>query len=1003
MLSRQSVEGVIAKDNIHVLVRIKPPVESSDDDTGFCSVARDQNAVLVIQNQLYAFDKVIQSRYSDQSQLEVFDFIARPLLDNCLDGYNATIFAYGQTSSGKTYTMQGSDDNPGIIPLSLDYLFRRIQQQVQQLEQGESITWQVRCSFVEIYNEQVYDLLSDEQSQSLQIRQDLKRGVYVEGAIIELVQTAADALRIFDIGVSRRKIAATSLNRESSRSHVIFTVYVQSKVLVNGVYDVKVSKCHFTDLAGSERQGKADTSGQRLKEAGNINKSLLALGNVINALADNSLSTTTANATQNMIDNTSDGGLNCVRKSKFVQYRDSKLTFLLKDSLGGNALCRIVACVVGHDKELHLAETLSTLRFADRAKMIKSFATMNQEFVGDVTSLVDEISRLKHEVLMLKSHQIQQFGHSSLQQLVVQDSSLLESGNDVDRRDDQIAEWALNDQRQLRLEKEQLQQQLSQQEQLIESLDRKLQNEKMIVKLKDSVIGKLKSDQYSSVEIELIKEIDHLKQELQSNPAVIRFASDNLRLRQEVERYEQVMPEINRVEQLQFESKKIQYALSDRLLELERENKLMKQDAEQNLTQQHPELLEKLQSLIQKYHQVSEEKAVLQKEYDGLFDQLAVTKSEYSQLQKDALNSEQQWNERENQLKEDNEQLRIQAEKLVQQLTSLESNQLSRQSEYERQLSELQSQLSNSQDELSSKDQQVQQLKNELESVQRVMEQVQEKERYLDAAVEKLQIELESKDFEIDNLRQDLEIAVDGKTQIESQFSAQVEVLQHKYDEQLKLCVIQYKTQVDELQQQNRELHRHIELIKASSKDSDSKQLHKLQSELRLKEEALSLQGRELEQSAADCAQLRSQIVILNGSVSELQKQQSELRVSHQNELMQYKTKLDEMELMLQETIKKYDNQSAQLAEFGQLIDKANQLKAVPNGEQSLSDKLKQLLDHHSKLEEENDKLVKHNNVKQKLQYHLQIKQENNDLKVENMKLVQENDKLLRKIKELSL
>ncbi|KAI3654182.1 hypothetical protein MP228_000901 [Amoeboaphelidium protococcarum] len=1003
MLSRQSVEGVTAKDNIHVLVRIKPPVESMDDDSGFCSVARDQNAVLVVQNQQYAFDKVIQSRYSDQSQLEVFDFIARPLLDNCLDGYNATIFAYGQTSSGKTYTMQGSDDNPGIIPLSLDYLFRRIQQQVQQLEQGESITWQVRCSFVEIYNEQVYDLLSDEQSQSLQIRQDLKRGVYVEGAIIELVQSAADALRIFDIGVSRRKIAATSLNRESSRSHVIFTVYVQSQVLVNGVYDVKVSKCHFTDLAGSERQGKADTSGQRLKEAGNINKSLLALGNVINALADNFSSTTTANATQNSNDNTSDGGLNSVRKSKFVQYRDSKLTFLLKDSLGGNALCRIVACVVGHDKDLHLAETLSTLRFADRAKMIKSFASVNQEFVGDVTSLVDEISRLKHEVLMLKSHQLQQFGHSSLQQLVAQENSLLESGNDVDRRDDQINGWALNDLRQLRLEKEQLQQQLSQQEQLIESLDRKLQNEKMIVKLKDSVIGKLKSDQYSSVEIELCKEINHLKQELQSNPAVIRFASDNLRLRQEVERYEQVMSEINRVEQLQFESKKIQYALSDRLLELEQENKLMKQDAEQNLTQQHPELLEKLQSLIQKYHQVSEEKAALQKEYDGLFDQLSATKSEYSQLQKDALNSEQQWNERENQLKEDNEQLRILAEKLVQQLTSLESNQLSRQSEHERQLSELQNQLSNLQDELSGKDQQVQQLKNELESVQRVMEQVQEKERYLDAAVEKLQIELESKDFEIDNLRQDLEIAVDGKTLVESQLTAQAEVLQRKYDEQLQLCVIQYKTQVDELQQQNQELHRQIESVIASSKDSDSKQLHKLQSELRLKEEALSSQGRELEQSAADCAQLRSQIVILNDSVSELQKQQSELRASHQNELMQYKTKLDEMELMQQETIKQYDKQGAQLAEFGQLIDEANQLKAVPNGEQSLSDKLKQLLDHNVKLEEENDKLVKHNNVKQKLQYHLQIKQENNDLKVENMKLVQENDKLLRKLKELSL
>lgn len=227
----------------------------------------------------------------------------------------------GQTGAGKTYTMQGPA-NPmfgveeqqekqnmtnhaqrGIIPRAFEYLFAAISRQEKQ---HQDRTYLCRATYLEIYNELVYDLLNPA-SQPCSIREDLKDGVKVEGCTEQVVTNAEEAWAILQKGMQNRHIASTSMNRESSRSHSFFTLSIQSRSMRKGIMDVREAKFNLIDLAGSERQKFSKTSGDRLKEAGNINKSLLALGNVINALVDVSKG-----------------------KPRHVQYRDSKLTFLLR-------------------------------------------------------------------------------------------------------------------------------------------------------------------------------------------------------------------------------------------------------------------------------------------------------------------------------------------------------------------------------------------------------------------------------------------------------------------------------------------------------------------------------------------------------------------------------------------------------------------------------------------------------------------------------------------------
>lgn len=292
----------------------------------------------------------------------------------------------GQTGSGKTYTMQGpvngedgsiDYDRRGLIPRTFEYLFERIRE--EERKSGGTMSYLCKCAYVEIYNECIYDLLVPDGTLCT-LREDAKKGVYVEGCREEVIHSPQEAFSIFEQGSRHRHVAETSMNRESSRSHCVFTIFIQSRKLDGEVMDIRDARFNLVDLAGSERQQYSGTAGIRLKEAGNINKSLLALSNVINALVD------IANG-----------------KPRHVHYRDSRLTFLLRDSLGGNAKTIIIAAV--SPSPLCQAETLSTLRFAQRAKQIKNKAVVNKDVQGNVLELQAEVRRLRGEVLLLKAGQ----------------------------------------------------------------------------------------------------------------------------------------------------------------------------------------------------------------------------------------------------------------------------------------------------------------------------------------------------------------------------------------------------------------------------------------------------------------------------------------------------------------------------------------------------------------------------------------------------------------------
>ncbi|KAL6960057.1 TRAFAC class myosin-kinesin ATPase superfamily [Sarracenia purpurea var. burkii] len=323
-------------------------------------------------------------------KLDIFQLVGAPLVDNCLAGFNSSVFAYGQTGSGKTYTMWGpanallegnlSNDQQGLTPRVFERLFARINEE-QIKHADKQLMYQCRCSFLEIYNEQITDLL-DPSQRNLQIREDVKSGIYVENLTEECVSTIKDATQILTKGLSNRRTGATSINVESSRSHSVFTCVVESrcKSAADGLSCFKTSRINLVDLAGSERQKLTGAAGERLKEAGNINRSLSQLGNLINILAE----------------------VSQTGKQRHIPYRDSRLTFLLQESLGGNAKLAMV-CAISPAQSCK-SETLSTLRFAQRAKAIKNKAVVNEVMQDDVNFLREVIRQLKDELLRMKSN-----------------------------------------------------------------------------------------------------------------------------------------------------------------------------------------------------------------------------------------------------------------------------------------------------------------------------------------------------------------------------------------------------------------------------------------------------------------------------------------------------------------------------------------------------------------------------------------------------------------------
>ncbi|KAI3688395.1 hypothetical protein L1987_82107 [Smallanthus sonchifolius] len=379
-----SVENVASDTGVKIIVRMRPP--NKNEEEGEVIVQKTSSDSLTILGQPFTFDSVADTT---STQVDIFDLVGAPLVENCLAGFNSSVFAYGQTGSGKTYTIWGpanallEDESPsdqqGLTPRVFDRLFARISEE-QNKHADKQLIYQCRCSFLEIYNEQITDLLAPAQ-RNLNIREDIKTGVYVENLTEESVCSIKDVTQLLKKGLSNRRTGATSINMESSRSHSVFTCVVESRCKsMDSLSSFKTSRINLVDLAGSERQKLTGAAGERLKEAGNINRSLSQLGNLINILAEVSQS----------------------GKQRHIPYRDSKLTFLLQESLGGNAKLAMV-CAISPAQSCK-SETFSTLRFAQRAKAIKNKAVVNEQMQDDVKSLREVIRQLKDELLRMKSN-----------------------------------------------------------------------------------------------------------------------------------------------------------------------------------------------------------------------------------------------------------------------------------------------------------------------------------------------------------------------------------------------------------------------------------------------------------------------------------------------------------------------------------------------------------------------------------------------------------------------
>ena len=362
-------------DNIKVYLRVRPLNTKEKQDGSKNLLHSTENTVYLTKNKdekkNFTYDHVFDQ---EQNQEQIFKEIGGQLVEQFLEGYNCTVFAYGQTGAGKTFTMLGdhqNEQNRGLKPRSLEYLFYLLKER----ENSENL---IKITYVEIYNERIIDLLSDKES-SLNLREDIEKGVFIENVKEVVVKTYADVQRVVEEGLKRRHVSFTSMNEQSSRSHSVFTVHFQTYEKKSDCSSVKEAKFNFVDLAGSERQKLTKTIGDRFKEGCNINKSLAVLGNVINSLAENSK-----------------------RKSSYVRYRDSKLTFLLKNSLGGNSKTAFIANV--SPSSSYVIETLSTLMFAQRAKMIKNDAKVNENLQsGSIEALQKELAKTKALYNKLKS------------------------------------------------------------------------------------------------------------------------------------------------------------------------------------------------------------------------------------------------------------------------------------------------------------------------------------------------------------------------------------------------------------------------------------------------------------------------------------------------------------------------------------------------------------------------------------------------------------------------
>ncbi|XP_069705898.1 kinesin-like protein KIF21A isoform X5 [Phaenicophaeus curvirostris] len=399
------------ESSVRVAVRIRPQLAKEKiEGCHICtSVTPGEPQVFLGKDKAFTFDYVFNI---DSQQEEIYRQCIEKLIEGCFEGYNATVFAYGQTGAGKTYTMgTGFDVNiteeeQGIISRAVKHLFRCIEEKKQAaIKQGlPPPDFKVNAQFLELYNEEILDLFdttrdidAKNKKSNIKIHEDSAGGIYTVGVTTRTVNGESEMMQCLKLGALSRTTASTQMNVQSSRSHAIFTIHLcqtrvcpafntdnatDNRIICESSemneFETLTAKFHFVDLAGSERLKRTGATGERAKEGISINCGLLALGNVISALGDKS------------------------KKATHVPYRDSKLTRLLQDSLGGNSQTLMIACVSPSDRDF--METLNTLKYANRARNIKNKVMVNQDRASQqINALRSEITRLQMELMEYKT------------------------------------------------------------------------------------------------------------------------------------------------------------------------------------------------------------------------------------------------------------------------------------------------------------------------------------------------------------------------------------------------------------------------------------------------------------------------------------------------------------------------------------------------------------------------------------------------------------------------
>lgn len=378
----QNIPESETSSSVCVAVRVRPIIGSEKIESPQTCVTSDpaRNTIIMGKDREFAFDHVFGM---DSRQVDVFNVCAKDLVISCFSGYNVTVLAYGQTGSGKTHTMGSGqvlnllDEEVGIIPRVIKMIYEEVEKRKARSE------FTIKVSFLEIYNEDIHDLLGANSmvpEKPISIRED-KGSILLMGLHEETVISFEEMSMCLHRGSIQRSTASTLMNSQSSRSHAIFTINIEQQVLEDEVTGEKTedqeymtAKFHFVDLAGSERAKRTGASGATLKEGISINKGLLCLGNVISALTEDS------------------------KKSTHVPYRDSKLTRILQDSLGGNAKTYMIACI--SPAEINFEETLNTLKYASRARHIKNKPIINRDPQSAlIAQLRQEVFSLKQEMM----------------------------------------------------------------------------------------------------------------------------------------------------------------------------------------------------------------------------------------------------------------------------------------------------------------------------------------------------------------------------------------------------------------------------------------------------------------------------------------------------------------------------------------------------------------------------------------------------------------------------